>query len=352
MISIINDIHLGIKRQAGTTNGSRDALEAYTFEQFKILLERCESSVATIIAGDLFNKAKVGEVALYMAFRLLSNHMKHSGQDLVLVRGNHDNRSETINDMCSLELLYVLLQDAKDSGAFDGNVWLIYNEPDTIEVGGVEVHIIPHVFNQEEFDRQIEQVPEGVQYLLLHVNYDNYFARGDHSLNLSKEQAKKITDTGTIILIAHEHHNRQPTRKVVVLGNQFPTSIDDCLGPQGKCMHRLHPDGTLEEVETWTKMNNYLDAPFDQIDQVPPDQYRFIRISGSCEKSEFAGVIRSVNELRKVSDAFIVSNAVKIKEAPKDNRSKEEIETIDVTGMLLAALSKPSREKVEKCLND
>ncbi len=352
MISIINDVHLGVKRQAGTTNASRDALEAYTFEQFRLLLQRCEGSSATVIAGDLFNKAKVGEVALYMAFRLLSDHMKRSDQDLILVRGNHDNRSETVNDMCSLELLYVLLQDAKDSGAFGGDVHLVYNEPDLLEVDGVELYIIPHVFDQEEFDKQIDRVPAGVQYLLLHVNYDNYFAQGDHSLNLSKQQAKKITGTDTTILIAHEHHNRVPAPGIVVMGNQFPTSIDDCLGDSQKFMYQIDKGGTLDKIATWTAANNYIDVPFNQVDQVPPDQYKFIRISGSCEKSEFAASIREVNELRKLSNAFIVSNAVKIREAAKDSRSKEEIETIDITGMLLAALSKTSREKVEKCLND
>jgi metallophosphoesterase superfamily enzyme len=352
MISIINDIHLGARRQAGTTNHSREQLGRYTFEQFKEVLKRCSGSASTIILGDLFNKAKVGEVALYMAFRILCDHMRSSNQELILVRGNHDNRSETVNDMCSLELLYVLLKDAKDSGVFEGDVYLIYNEPEHFDTGGVDFYIIPHVFNQEEFDRQLGAVPEGVGFLLLHCNYDNYFAQGDHSLNLSKSQAKKITDTGTKILIAHEHHARRINSNLIILGNQFPTSIDDCLGGGQKAMYVVRPDGTIEPSVTWEAAGNYLDSPYDQVEHVPSNGYSFVRVSGVCEKSEFARVVREVNELRKRSNAFIVSNAVKMREQKMDSRTKEEIETIDIVGMLLSSLSDTSRRRVEACLND
>jgi DNA repair exonuclease SbcCD ATPase subunit len=55
-----------------------------------------------------------------------------------------------------------------------------------------EMYVIPHVPNQDIFDLELERVPEGTKWLLLHCNFDNAFAGAmDHSLNLSRDQAKR-----------------------------------------------------------------------------------------------------------------------------------------------------------------
>lgn len=354
MISIINDLHIDVRRRGGTTPASARALWNYTISQFKKLLKKCEKSSTLIILGDLFDKAKVSEAALYQTLAALREYLQKSGADLIIVRGNHDNRSDVDNSICSLESLYMLLLDFKDAGAFTGEVHLVFNEPADfyLPVAGGDVthlHIIPHLFNQSAFDEALGAVPEETGYLLLHANFDSPFATGDHSLNISKAAAKQITERGIKILVAHEHQARAPMKGVTVLGNQFPTSIADCLGNKEKRL--WHISDRLEGEISWQSNLNFIDVGVNGLmDTVPTP---FMRVSGECQRHEFAAAVRAVSEYRKKmkSGVFIVSNNIKIAETRKAV-SKEDIEGLDIISMLLEELTESQKRKVQACLND
>ena len=60
---IINDIHLGTQRQAGTTPATQVALKQYLQDEFRMLVERAAGQLL-VINGDLFDGLSVdpGEV--------------------------------------------------------------------------------------------------------------------------------------------------------------------------------------------------------------------------------------------------------------------------------------------------
>ena len=69
MIRIINDIHLGASRKAGTTPASQVALKAFVREQFSDLV--CSATGHLVINGDLFDGFTVEAVEVIHAFTVL-----------------------------------------------------------------------------------------------------------------------------------------------------------------------------------------------------------------------------------------------------------------------------------------
>lgn len=314
---ILNDLHLGVKRQAGTTKQSRKELEEWVLNEFENLINIGYDRV--LILGDLFDKRNVEEHIMHRVIKMLA------GVDCIIVAGNHDLGGINDHTLSSAEFV------AKLSNSY----WL--DDPELIDEG--EIFIIPHVHDQEEFDKAVQICPDNV-IMMVHCNIDSPFAHGDHSLNLSLQQMKDLDVRGVKVISGHEHTKRE-MMNVTILGNQFPSSIADCLGGDKYC-HILE-DGELKAVRMWPIDNIFYSG------KTPEEEHKFISITGECELNEYAGIVREVAELRKTSSAFIVKNSVKVKEFVAE-QDDAEVTDFNILDMWVNEMPEIVREKVKQCM--
>lgn len=318
MATILNDIHIGFKRIGGTTPASREALRDMLFTSIEHCLTKADEHV--IIAGDLFDDFEVEGRDWLDTYRLFGEWLFcHSERFLTLVAGNHDH-SPRGSKVSSFETFAHAIQ-----GAYLGNVkvigincWEFLRDCDT--------WVIAHCDNQDVFDEKLQEVLERCaegHTVLLHANLHNNFAvESDHSLNVSEEVALAFVKKGVHLAFAHEHQARtfiphgtpaDATGTVTVLGNQFPTSISDCLGNDAKFMHRIG-EGPIREHQTWDKDSDI--SGFHRIlwtelaDHV--DTLGFIRVEGYATMTQAAEVVQAIASFRTKSQAFVVANAVKV----------------------------------------
>lgn len=306
-VLIINDVHAGFHRAGGTTPASQEALRSYLLTRFEKLLVKTPET-HTCIAGDLFDDFDVPIRDLLHVYMVLQAYLAR-GNSLTLVAGNHDHqpRGEKVS---SFEMLAHVLDQQ-----FPGNVTVI--DIDQWD-GNNEFIVLAHCSNQTIFDEKLAEVLEAVKMgmrVLLHANYDNNFAAAsDHSLNVTSQQALAFAQKGATLIFAHEHQARTALGgSVVVLGNQWPTSINDCLRNEDKCAHILN--GGLTKVPTWGRAG---EAGYGEVDwrdvgvNAIGESVKFIRVVGEAEASEAAEVMNVISKLRTKSSAFVITNAVKI----------------------------------------
>ena len=299
---VISDIHIGFARQGGTTPQSRVALRDYLLTSMKRTL--CSYSGDVLILGDLFDDFEVSYQDWLAAFELLSP----LGERLTLVAGNHDH-SPRGDRMSSFGALAKVLSEVGGARVVNINEWLHDDENNAVYVA--------HHSNQDLFEKSLEEILEKAPagcIVMLHANYDNNFAaQTDHSLNVSADLAKRFADRQCYLVFAHEHQARQALGgRVIVLGNQWPTSIADCLGNQQKHCWQLSERG-LERFEvTWDWLDE--EAGYTEIDwrNLPNDAKGFVRIAGTASAAEASDVINAIASFRQRSSAFVVGNAVKI----------------------------------------
>lgn len=234
-VLILNDLHLGCTRKGGTTPESQEALRTYMFSQFAKLLEIARShEYDIIVAGDLFDDFTVDARDWLQTYEMLRDWLK-SGLWLHLVAGNHDD-SPKGQKVSSFKLLAEVLGDSGNCKTLNvGEAGLLTDK----------VYAIAHCANQDLFDLRLREALssfDGAEYLLVHANYCNKFATGDHSLNLTEDIALSFTEVGVTVLVAHEHQHRveipfgtpKDGGSVVVLGNQIGSSCSDWLGGDHK----------------------------------------------------------------------------------------------------------------------
>lgn len=326
---VINDVHVAANRMAGTTPASAAALKQFTLNNLHNFLDEVNEDL--LIAGDLFDSFNVPNTDLLATYRIF-DHWLRKGFQLFAMRGNHD-ASKDSSKLSSFDLLGELLR---------GRATFI-NKP--VLIGNT--YCLPHALNQDEFDMWIANVPE-CKFCVIHANYDNHFAtQSDHSLNVSKEQAQNMK-AGTVVF-AHEHAARTMLAgKVFVLGVQWPTSVSDCLSDSDLFAHRLRPDGTIESIQTW-EMENYVELDWKSFG---PTAAQFVRFVGEATSEEAALVADVIAKYRKVSTAFVVSNAVKVGgSAEMDEfsvQSLEQARSFDVMGALKAFLTEEEYKILEK----
>lgn len=293
-LRIISDVHSGAEHSGGATLASRWALRQYILTEFeKLMPEDCD----LMILGDLFDSHEVSLYDFWGVYQILTNWLD-KGHTLYNVIGNHD-RSKTSNVMSSFDLLSELLNSDKGQfnslGQENGSV-IIITEPTMTPYG----YVIPHLANQSLFDAALAKVPE-CETLYLHCNYANPFAAtSDQSLNLSKLQAQNCK--AEKIIIAHEHCKKSDG-KVLLPGNQIPTSVSDWLGCDAKYYYQ---DGL---VTVRQKVTDYIEMPWDVL--VPTD-HKFVRVVGNATADQASQVVTKIAKFRGVSNAFVVSNAVNI----------------------------------------
>lgn len=303
---VINDVHIGAIRSAGTTPFTQLELRKTIRAQFKALLPVGEN---LLLLGDLFDVGAVPLVDVIETYAILDEWLKANPTSrLYNAAGNHD-LNKTSNVLSSFQFLGRLL-----SRQHPGR-YIHIEEPTLTDYG----YIIPHLVNQDMFNAALEAVPQ-CNFLFLHCNYNNGFAaQADQSLNLSEEQALKLP--AKHIVIAHEHHGRE-SGKVLIPGNQIASSVSDWLNPRDKRYITVTADGNYRFTICNRRNTEYAEVTWDNIEQVP--DAKFVRFVGDATAEQATAVVNAVNAFRKSSDALVVTNAVNIQTEDSEVTNFEE----------------------------
>lgn len=359
---LINDIHLGAVRSAGTTIATRSQIQEYLQESLRNLIW-FYFQLDLIINGDLFDGYEVDTGQVLQAYLTFHDWLQKNPERMLhLGMGNHD-IAKNSQRTSSFALLCKLLQTA-----FPERV-LVYNKG--LELIHFGVWIIPHCVNQDSFEVELSnalQVMPG--YLLLHANYDNHFAvEADHSLNVSEDMARKLVKHGHTLVFAHEHQGRSALAgQVKITGNQWPSSVSDCLThgegqKDGKkfahIIETTEDFGTGETtvslipVETWSAVDDFVVMDWKEIG---PSDCRFIRIQGEATAEQSADVINAISKLRQHSKAYVITNSVKIAGiagvGDMATLNVESLQAVNVLEALCAELDKPQADKVRELLGE
>ena len=291
MLTVINDVHAGVERSAGTTTDSKLKLRLHIVAELKRLLDETTDDV--MILGDLFDKFDSSLFDSILVYNVLKDWLKNNPEVMYLVAGNHD-VSKTSNVVGNFDLMKNLLSE------FINFIYIV--EPAHTRYG----YVIPHLPNQEAFNKALALVPE-VPVLFLHCNYDNNFAaQSDQSLNISKEQVEACK--AERILIAHEHCQKL-SGKVTIPGNQIATSVSDWQGCNAKYMARVDIEGRITMSKVAEKSVEYTEQLWTD-PQVTT--HKFVKLVGTATAEQAAQVVSAVAKFRAISPAFVVANGVQI----------------------------------------
>lgn len=321
MILILNDLHLSVQRQAGTTPVSQEALRNYLFDSLRKVLDETEARTL-FVNGDLFDTFEVSARDWTETHNILRNWLeKDKRRGMVLSAGNHDT-SPRGNRMSAFKMLCAVLDYTGQVSSLDINEWHEF------EWGAV----LAHCANQEIFNLKLKEIASqidsgdlGTKRLFVHANFDNgYATQSDHSLNMTRDDCRAFNDKGVQVFFGHDHHPRVAMDGgVVILGNQFPSSISDCLGDPVKCLHVITDTDEIEIGMTWGHMeeDGYIEMDWHSLRL--DSGRRFIRVSGDATVNEASDVINAIAKFRSKSDAFVISNAVAIDGIIQDDKLPE-----------------------------
>jgi len=335
-LTILNDWHIGAVRSAGTTPATAYQLRLDLLRQFEETLYSIDSDL--MILGDLFDGPDISKADLLRTYRILDDWLVRTGKSLWLVNGNHD-LSKNSTNYSSFEFLAALLST---EGAYAGSVHHITEG--TLTPHG---YVIPHVANQDLLNVELSKVPE-CGYLFLHCNYNNGFAaESDHSLNLSREQAEALPVQH--IIFAHEHQARvELGGKVVVIGNQVPSSVSDCLNNDIKSLLRIHGPSEFQDCGTWQAEGDFAELDWRDLHDTGA---RFIRTVGEATAAEAAQVVNAISRFRSTSSALVITNAVKIEGVADGEQltlSHEQVTSFNVREALREYLTDEENNKIDK----
>lgn len=342
---VISDLHLGAIRTGGTTPATALQLRKNLLDGFCRLVGMAHKS-DLIINGDLFDTHNVPLVDLFQALTIAQTWLLlNPDRQLWLPPGNHDlsKNSETFS---SFDFFSRFLQTNHPSQVVvprEGRSMLL----------GMNGYVIPHMPNQDLFELELAKVPP-CDYLFLHCNYDNGFAaKSDHSLNLSREAAEKCL--AKRIVIGHEHQAKQDLYdKVIVVGNQLPSSVADCLGNDVKQAFRVTGADTAEWIPVWKAEGSFVEIDWLQLldGMLVAGPWEFIRIVGSATTAQASDVVNAISKFRQSSPALVITNAVAIEgmDLTQAATSLEEVKAFNVWQELLAFLDDDMRATVIKLM--
>lgn len=340
---VFNDLHIGVIRSGGATPVTALALRNYVLEGAKALLDIVEDNEDVLINGDLFDTRDVPYTDLWETLEIFWAFLRsHPNSKVYAAGGNHDYSKDSTR-MSSFQL-FCRVMESSFSSQFQA-----IHEPTALPLH--DAYVIPHVQNQDLFNLALEKVPScGVLYL--HCNYNNHFAtESDHSLNLSPEQATAAPVDH--IVLGHEHQRSTALAgKVVVPGNQIPTSVADCLGNTEKYF-LVAAAGKVELYPCWVRADEYIEVDWQDASALLADtKYRFIRVAGTAVAAQAAAVPSAVSKLRSSNrHAFVITSSVKIAGSEgAEALSLEEIKSYNVLEQLLKRLTKAQAAKVTALL--
>ena len=329
---VINDIHIGCIRSAGTTTASQLALRKHILSSFQKLLP---DTGDLLINGDLFDSYSTPMQDVLTTFEHLSDWLhEHPSATLYNSAGNHD-LSRTSNVMSSFQFLGRLL-----TRQFPKR-YVHIEQPTEIPYG----YVIPHLANQDAFNQALEAMPK-TRRLFLHCNLGNKFAEtADQSLNLSLP----VLDTLPCdeVILGHEHKHRI-VDKAVVIGNQIATSVADWLGPD-----KYYAD--LSNITHLTRCA-YKQEEFIQQDwkELKVTDHKFVKVIGAANSDQASEVLSAINKFRKLSDAFVVSNAVDVTSDDGNvfSANLESVKAFSILKALKDALTEKEFSKLEGLIHD
>lgn len=350
---ILNDVHIGVERMAGTTLASAQALRGYLLQAYGELIADHDE---VLVNGDLFDTYNIPLTDLLQAYQTSSAWLDVSkARKLHLIPGNHCLSKNSMN-LSSFELMARLLQARfGDRVTYtQGGAWID-------EARGL--YAISHVVNQDLLDHEISRVPPEAKYVFLHANFSNTFAmNSDHSLNVTREQVRDLIAQGSTVVFGHEHQGRTLFGgRLVITGNPRPSSVADCLAHgdgqlDGKKRAMIiGPDGNYSMVQTWDREDPT--HGYDEIDwrdlSARTESRAFVRVTGEAEADEAADVIKAISAFRSRSDAFVVTNAVKVAQMADGQEvevSAEDVRSVNVVEMLLYTLTEEQAAVVRQLM--
>jgi DNA repair exonuclease SbcCD nuclease subunit len=329
MHCITTDWHIGAKRSAGATPQSNAELTRYMLSSLESALDPARPH---LIAGDLFDAFTIDTATLFETYHILDRFLA-TGQDLAVMRGNHD-FSERGSQRSSFDLVMGILE---------------HQYPDNLTVAREVTAwhhfvLVPHLPNNEILKLEVEKLSDvHHSVVVFHANFDNPFAaNSEHSLNVTPAMVEPLIERGNVVVFGHEHvHRLLYNGMLLVLGNAVPASISDCLSGEAKYAaifdgleYVLHPRVVLNDV-------------FQRVDWRDTGSAnpmaKFIRVEGEATSDEAATVVNAVSALRKRHDAYVISNAVAIGGIQEFDEltsvSFEDVSKVDVLGLICEDLT-------------
>lgn len=335
-LTILNDWHLGCIRSGGVTPQTAYQLRQDLLAEFEEQLYGIDTDL--MILGDLFDTWDVSKADLLQTYRLLDAWLVRTGKSLYAIAGNHDTSRNSTN-LSSFQFLCALLSA---EGAYAGQVHTLQNGGMMTPYG----YAISHVQNQDAFNVELAKVPE-CDYCFLHVNFDNKFAtESDHSLNLSQEQAAKLPVK--CVVLAHEHvHRIELGGRVVIIGNQRPSSVSDALNNKVKYRMEINDAGKHSLVQTWKAEGDFYEVDWRDL----KDEGRFIRVVGNATAAEADQVVTAISRFRQTAKALIITNAARIEglnDQDEITLTFEQITAFNVRDELRAMLTDDENQRIDK----
>jgi DNA repair exonuclease SbcCD nuclease subunit len=339
-LTVISDWHLGAVRSGGTTPATSAQLREDLLIKAEEILKNIDDG-DLLVNGDLFDGPDIPRADMLRAVRMFSSWLEcDPARRLALANGNHD-LDKNSTRLSSFQFFAKLLCEMYPEqvvhiteGTFDKKH---------------DAYVIPHVANQDLFNLELEKVP-ACRYLFVHANYDNQFAvESDHSLNLSKAQAEALPVE--YIVFGHEHQARTELGgKVVIVGNQFPSSISDCLGNTDKSLLVIE-DGRYTLHTTWQAEGDFSQQDWREL----TDTGRFIRVTGTATAAEADKVVTTLGRFRREAQALVITNAVKIdgvEDGAEMALSHEEVTSFNVMEALLEYLGDEDGAEITKIMEE
>lgn len=337
---IINDCHLGVKRVSGTTKESMAALQEFQIREFKSLVNLADNA-DLLINGDLFDKFEVDKLVEFQVFSVLSTWLiQYPDQTLYLSAGNHDlstnsERTSSFENLCNyLESFYDNVKTIRGNNKLITDNWAV----------------VAHHANQNMFEEALDELlqEDNLKYVFVHANLMSPFAEhSDHSLNVSEEILNRFAEKGVTVVFAHEHNRRQ-LLNAVVIGNQIPSSISDCLDPNPTKQVGILKESGLE-FKDWCSISSIY-AEVDWRSESFPD-VMFLRLSGTADYEQAAEVVQTAVNVRQTSRAFVVSNNVKVNQIEETAESAEQLSEFNVQALVLEELPTNLKHRFNEVLD-
>lgn len=338
-VKVTTDWHIGAKRSAGSTPQSNESLKRFMLHSLSAALNHNQPH---LILGDLLDQFTIDSSTLFDTYQVIFKFLS-SGQELAVLRGNHDYHPRNLQ-VSSFDLLMGVLE---------------HQFPQTLTVARTvrewkQFILVPHLPNNELLNIEIDRLKHTKdRVIVFHANYDNFHAEDTlHSLNLSPEVVSDLVGRNNTLVLGHEHDHRVlHDGKLLILGNGVPSSIADCLGSKFKFSatfngldYELEPMLAVEEV--------FARVDWRDLDHAP-DKH-FIRVEGTASADEASEVVNAVAALRQRSNAFCISNAVKVDGLAEFDKLAEmsyaDVTSFDVLECLLAELEPREQETVQELL--